>query len=437
MKRILLFLTFIYIIYPSTTYASELYVFWSNDGTIVILKNQTYEINFDEKIDIYGIKHRDQANRSRFSVYDENGNKIYEQSDEIADNDTTIVNTNILNAKKIIFKNNNTVMSAYIQEFKIYSKPIDGPPSEISNIETTADHESISYTFDLPTDTDFSHVNVYKDGSVIGTTTDGTYTMEGLEPETEYTLVFKTFDTNGNESEGVAVIETTEPEPTEPEPTELPPSEISNIETTAGHESISYTFDLPTDSDFSHVNIYENGAVIGTTTDGTYTMTGLEPETEYTLVFKSVDTNGNESEGITVTETTEPEPIEGSESTQNEAGDYTISWSSPTTGEMKILIGGQEYATVPASDLSITIPKNDMEFDMFGEPDYEIVHIKEDGTEGSTTKPDLTDKLGNVNAINLLTMIAAILAMLGQFVLLGLAIHYAPQLIRLVKEAAK
>jgi len=60
------------------------------------------------------------------------------------------------------------------------------------------------------------------------------------------------------------------------------------------------------DPDLDHYRVYQDGQLIGTTTDTTYTVWGLEPDTPYRFGVSAVDQAGNESEQTVVETRTRP-----------------------------------------------------------------------------------------------------------------------------------
>lgn len=78
-----------------------------------------------------------------------------------------------------------------------------GPPAEITTLKTDIDDVFVDFTFKNPLDADFSHVNVYRDGVKIGTTTNEGFLDSNVIQNTNYVYTFTTEDTDGNESSGV------------------------------------------------------------------------------------------------------------------------------------------------------------------------------------------------------------------------------------------
>ncbi|AKB28435.1 hypothetical protein MSSIT_1716 [Methanosarcina siciliae T4/M] len=75
-----------------------------------------------------------------------------------------------------------------------------------------------------------------------------------------------------------------------------PPSSITNLQSTSESTWINWTWNNPSDPDFSHTEIYLNGAFQTSTSAKFFNATGLEPETEYTISTRTVDVSGNINE---------------------------------------------------------------------------------------------------------------------------------------------
>ena len=209
------------------------------------------------------------------------------------------------------------------------------PPAEISNLQYTKTDTSINFTWTNPTDPDFASVSVvYSDGTIhnIGGITNGTYQATGLSSSTSYSFTFFTHDTSGNASAGTSVSVTTNA----PVDT-TPPANVTNLtasNTTATGTTL--TWSNPSDSDFNHANVYRNNTLVGNSTNGSYTDSGLSSSTTYTYKVTSVDTLGNESTGTTLSVTTAditpPAEVTNLSGTHTETT-VSLTWINPTTSD--------------------------------------------------------------------------------------------------------
>lgn len=191
----------------------------------------------------------------------------------------------------------------------------------------------------------------------------------------------------------------------------------------------------------------------------------VEAATTYEYKVTTLDaTESNETDGKTVKVKTLPPKIVGSELTGGEdkknpdgtpeldgdgnpiKEDFIIKWSTPTKGKVKVMVGGQEYTTVSASQQQVTIPYNSMKYDGLGNPQVQLIPIADNGTTGQTAQPPPPSggTIGNVvgsgasaavNANNLLQISLGLLAKVALFILLGMAFMLVPKLIRIIYYA--
>ena len=76
------------------------------------------------------------------------------------------------------------------------------PPQQVTGLTvTTVSSSQLDLSWDPVPDADFDHYNIYRDGSLIATTTSTTYSDTGLSPSTTYTYEVSAVDTSGNEGQ--------------------------------------------------------------------------------------------------------------------------------------------------------------------------------------------------------------------------------------------
>lgn len=112
-----------------------------------------------------------------------------------------------------------------------------------------------------------------------------------------------------------------------------PPASITNLaaNTTAACQNITWTWTNPTDSDYSHLMVWENNVALTNQTNGTTSLlrSGLLAATNYTLSTKTVDLVGNVNAtfvNLTATTTTCPTP------TPTPTPTVTVTPAPPTPG---------------------------------------------------------------------------------------------------------
>lgn len=139
--------------------------------------------------------------------------------------------------------------------------------------------------------------NIYKDQKKVGQTNEKTFTIEGLEPGTEYTLGVSKVE-GGKESEVVEVVGRTKEEQVVP----LPHS-LKVIGKGDSYITVKWDSELPIGEGV--YNLYlDNEPLMQDLRVREYTIRKLEPSTEYKICLCGVDAEGKETPKITIYETT-------------------------------------------------------------------------------------------------------------------------------------
>ncbi|MFA4956987.1 MAG: S8 family serine peptidase [Candidatus Methanoperedens sp.] len=168
-------------------------------------------------------------------------------------------------------------------------------PSSITSLHNiTYSQTHINWTWTDSTDTDFSKVMIYLDGSFKTNVTKGVkyYNATGLTAGSTHTIATRTVDTIGN-------INTTwvnHTSITASVPDTIAPSSITSLHNiTYSQTHINWTWTDSTDTDFSKVMIYLDGSFKTNVTKGVqyYNATGLTAGTMHTIATRTVDTIGN------------------------------------------------------------------------------------------------------------------------------------------------
>ncbi|ACJ33172.1 hypothetical protein [Anoxybacillus flavithermus] len=241
--------------------------------------------------------------------------------------------------------------------------------------------------------------------------------------------------------------------------------DVKNLQVHAKYDSVKLSWINPDNEFFHHVKIYRKKVeqqsfwdqLFGTTavsaettsdgytpmfeTNGTYwTDLTVTPETTYSYKVTSVNIEGDESQGVTVETTTPSEPVPvlaGVATTQNENGDYVVTWTSPTKGIVKVLIDGKEYAQVDAATKQIVIKKEEMKTDFFGAYAAKLIPIGEYGTKGQAVNvPSLGGKIDfPLSFQDFIETTISILAWVAPFILLSLMFIFWKPIFNFIKKA--
>jgi chitinase len=150
---------------------------------------------------------------------------------------------------------------------------------------------------------------IYRGGNLVGESTDTTFTVSGLAPNTHYVFTVRSRDTDGQQSSASnAYGVTTSPASVSTDTT--PPSAPSGLTVTdRTAQSVDVTWNASSDTGGSGLKQYEvflNGTTSGTTTMPSYTFPPLTGLTQYTVEVRAVDGAGNSSAKASVAFTTKP-----------------------------------------------------------------------------------------------------------------------------------
>ena len=210
--------------------------------------------------------------------------------------------------------------------------PILAPPVSLIVSEITDNSAFLTWTApeanDLITEYGIYSKNVLL-GKVIGTIL--SYKIDGLTPETLYTLSVRSMDVNGNMSVD-SELQTFTTKSTVTQPILIAPSTL--IATQVTDNSALLVWVAPADkSSITDYGIYNNNVFLAKSigTNTTYKVTGLTPEKAYSLTVRSLDKVGNisvDSNVLTFTTTKVPAPssLIPNEITENSV---VLNWSAP------------------------------------------------------------------------------------------------------------
>ncbi|OIJ22052.1 hypothetical protein BKP45_05080 [Anaerobacillus alkalidiazotrophicus] len=345
---------------------------------------------------------------------------------------------------------------SYGVSFDISTLPV--PEVEVTEVEVLNYH-SASISFASPSFNGYERTELYFNDILVSTKKNGSFILEGLEPGNEHNFVLKTATTDGHRSEGIQVSIAF------PEAPEI--EEITNLKANSDYNRVDLSWKIPQyNPNFEFVRIYRRNNVndidnsltsflFGSRvsaneneeydplfeTNGSYfNDLSVEPESEYEYLLTTVNTEGEESEGVTIQATTDPEPLptmSGVNLTTNENGDYVYTWSNPTTGEVVVYVSGSEYITVPASNGQVVIPEEDMVYTFLGNPNVTLQPISPSGLEGVVTSPGIGGVSLPFTTGDLLITSVGLIAIFGSFILLVLTFRFTPRLIAMVKKSVE
>lgn len=372
------------------------------------------------------------------------------------------------NVVSIEFQYYDSRASLYEIDFFGSYQEYDSMPILINSITSGEDYIKIDFT---PPE-DSVAVDVWLNNQRIGRTTEKTYTFEGLNAGTDYDLML--VDYKGNDQYGESVIRKATTKKGEV-------GEVKDLNAVAeSYKQVNLNWTNPTQSNFSHVTIYrdevEKQGILNKfnffmvahaadptklfETNGTYFIDhSVAASTSYEYLVTTTDDSGKESVGVSQTVQTLKKPNPDppiSEMEKDENGDYRVTWTSPTEGKVIIRVGGEDYATVNASQGSFLIPGNDMVYSIFGAPQVQVVAIDLDGDTSKGNSPGPpgstgedggsggnggsggiigTGEIKGIHAKDILGGTMSFIKLLGPIILLGIIIFLVPYIIRVIKHS--
>jgi chitodextrinase len=168
-------------------------------------------------------------------------------------------------------------------------------PTSPTNLASASITET-SFTLNWTASTDNIAVttyNIYQDGSLLATTGSTSYNVTGLTASTTYSYYVKAEDAAGNVSGASSTLSVTTSDTDDTEaPTAPNGLSSSNItETSANLSWIASTDNVAV----TGYDIYKNGTLLSSTTNTSFSVTGLSAATGYSFYIKAKDGAGNES----------------------------------------------------------------------------------------------------------------------------------------------
>lgn len=160
------------------------------------------DFEMPKSIDAYTLK-ADYASNLQLSFYDSAGLKISTIPTLAIDGSIVSIPT-VNNVKKISLENtshSNNMKIFSLDAFTADLSDITGPHN-ITNFSETHNYHSFSLSWTNPSDPDFHHVAIYRDGFRLGQSTNGSFSESWLTNNKAYKYTLYAVDNHGNESSG-------------------------------------------------------------------------------------------------------------------------------------------------------------------------------------------------------------------------------------------
>ncbi|GAA4275881.1 hypothetical protein GCM10022259_06050 [Aquimarina mytili] len=147
--------------------------------------------------------------------------------------------------------------------------------------------------------------DIYQGNAIITTVTTTSYQVTGLTPNTAYSFRVKAKDAAGNESDFSNTANATTLSQTD---TQAPTAPNGLVASNVTQTTADLNWNASTDNvGVTGYDVYQGTNVIATTTNTSYQVTGLSPNTNYSFSVRAEDAAGNESNASNVVNiTTEP-----------------------------------------------------------------------------------------------------------------------------------
>ncbi|MEV4555448.1 glycoside hydrolase family 6 protein [Kitasatospora sp. NPDC049285] len=166
-------------------------------------------------------------------------------------------------------------------------------PSVPTGLAATTTSSSVSLSWTASTDNvGVSGYDVYRGGTLVGSTNNLSFTDTGLSASTAYSYTVKARDAAGNVSAASAALSVTTAAGGTTDTT--PPSTPTGLAGTTTSSSVALTWSASTDNvGVTGYNVYRGGTLVASTTGTSYTDTGLSASTAYSYTVKAKDAAGN------------------------------------------------------------------------------------------------------------------------------------------------
>lgn len=244
------------------------------------------------------VKQSVNQNIFRYDFFDSDGVITFSYTpSEVSSESVHYLNLEDVSQVKLIKINTSAVEDLYYELDFFYEEDVF-PPSEINSFEYSfSDDLKLEMTFKLPPEADFSHLKIYKNNVLLRDNFQlDNFQVAGISPHETNQFRIVSVDKSGNESKGF-IKTITSPDG----PDFVPPQNILELKYIVTRNSIQFKYIMPFEPDFSHLQIYRNNKLIVENHKiNSFNDSGLEYDTNYEYVFKSVDNSGNVSEGTFV-----------------------------------------------------------------------------------------------------------------------------------------
>jgi hypothetical protein len=180
---------------------------------------------------------------------------------------------------------NTSATDMLLYEIAVYTD--ETPPAEVTSLSETHTGTTVKFSFTNPPDVDFKQADIFRNGILVGSSANGSYTDSGLLSGITYSYRVATVDTYGNRSTGKNLAVTTLDT--------VPPAVPSGLSVKSGDSQVTLSWKPNSEKDFMGYYLYEDGLKLNipflTKTD--YLLTGLKNGQTYNFAIAAIDSNNN------------------------------------------------------------------------------------------------------------------------------------------------
>jgi len=194
-------------------------------------------------------------------------------------------------------------------------------PTNLASSNVTTSSCSLSWTASTD-NVGVTGYDVYRNGTLLASTTSTSYSVTGLSASTTYSFYVKAKDAAGNVSSASSTLSVTTSTASD---TQAPTAPTGLAASGVTSSSLTLSWTASTDNvAVTGYDVYRNGTLLASTTSTSYSVTGLTASTTYTFYVKAKDAAGNvSSASSTVSATTSTDAITYCTSKGN---NYTYEW---------------------------------------------------------------------------------------------------------------
>jgi chitodextrinase len=188
----------------------------------------------------------------------------------------------------------------------------DTPPTAPSGLSAKAvahDQVDLSWAAASDPESGVARYNIYRNGTVVGSSTSTSFSDTGLTGSTQYSYQVTAVNGDGLEGPPTATVVVTTPRPPDTTPPTVPTG-LGATATSPTRVNLTWGASSDPESGVASYNIYRDGAQVGSSTSTSFTDTGVQGGTTYSYQVSAVNGEGLESGRSAAANVTTPAPAD-------------------------------------------------------------------------------------------------------------------------------